>query len=328
MANKKKSSKRPPPKGQRPPPKGQPPSTGAPKSSPSSSPAPKKGQAPRPKASNVKGRSSRQHRSNLGPALMIGGVVAVVALMVFVFLTGTEDEAVRAGASPGAVDKLTSIPAATLDAVGVASAPRNVNALPAGTAPVVEDGKPVVLYYGAEYCPYCAVQRWAATVALSRFGTFTGLEASTSAPPPEILPNTPTVTFHGSTYASDYITLSAVETQTRGFQPLETPDALQRRLFDTYNVESITSSNGGIPFMMIGNLYAWAGSQYDPGVLDDKSFDEIVDALADSTTDVAQEIGSAANYLTAMICQLTGNEPADVCTSAGVQAAQAVFPPV
>ncbi len=321
MTNKKKSSKRPPPKGQLP-------SKGtAPKSSVTPAATPKKPQAPRPKAHAVKGRTSRQHRSELAPKLMIGAVVAVVALMVFVFIIGSDDGADLAGASPGAVDKLTSVPEATLDAVGVSGLPRNVNPLPVGTAPVVEDGKPVVLYYGAEYCPYCAVQRWAATVALSRFGTFEGLEATTSAPPPEILANTPTVTFHGSTYTSDYITLSAVETQTRGFQPLETPDDLQRRLFDTYNVESVTSSNGGIPFMMIGNLYAWAGSQYDPEVLDDKTFDEIVDALADPTTDVAEEIGSAANYLTAMICQLTGGEPVDVCTSTGVQQAQVSFPP-
>ncbi|MBT8166084.1 MAG: DUF929 domain-containing protein [Acidimicrobiia bacterium] len=320
MANKKKSSKRPPPKGNMP-------AGPAKKSTP-----PKKAQAPRPKSSQssgqVKGRTSRQHRSNLGPALMIGGVVAVVVLMVFVFITGTDDEAAQAGASPGAVDKLTSIPVATLDAVGVASDPRNVNALPAGTAPVVEDGKPVVLYFGSEACPFCAVQRWPVTVALSRFGTFGSLEATTSPPSPSTLPNTPTVTYHGATYSSDYITLSSVETATRTGAALETPDDLQSRLFSTYNVESVTGSNGGIPFMMVGNLYTWAGSQYDPGVLDDKTFDEIVDALADPVTDVALEIGTTANYLTAMICQLTGGEPADVCTSAGVQAAQTVFPPV
>lgn len=322
MANQKKPSKRPPPKGKAPP-KGTRPQSGA-----TSSQSPKKAQAPRPKGSQVKGRASRQHRSNLGPALMVGGVIAVVALMVFVFVTGTEDDSVRAGASEGAVDKLTSIPVATLDAVGVAGDPGNVNALPAGTPPVVEDGKPVVLYFGSEACPFCAVQRWPVTVALSRFGTFQGLQATTSPPSPSTLPNTPTVTYHGATYSSDYLSLSSVETATRGGATLEAPDDLQRRLFDTYNVDSVTGSNGGIPFMMIGNLYAWAGSQYDPEVLDDKSFDEIVDALADPSTDVAEEIGTAANYLTAMICQLTGNEPADVCTSAGVQAAQTVFPPV
>ena len=34
---------------------------------------------------------------------------------------------------------------------------------------------------GAEYCPYCAAQRWAMIVALSRFGTFSGLTTVHSA---------------------------------------------------------------------------------------------------------------------------------------------------
>lgn len=246
--------------------------------------------------------------------------------MVVVFLTGNTDDAARAGASEGAVDRLTSIPASTLDAVGLPLAPRNVIALPADTPEVVEDGKPVVLYYGAEFCPFCAVQRWPATVALSRFGTFTGLQPSSSAPPPEILPNTPSVTYHGSSFASDYITLSTVETQTRTFRALESPNDLQRTLFNTYNVEAITGSNGGIPFMMIGNRYAWAGAQYDPSVLDDKSFDEIVAGLEDPATDLAREIGSAANYITAMICQVTNGEPVEVCATPVIEQAQVALP--
>ncbi len=39
---------------------------------------------------------------------------------------------------------------------------------------LVKDGKPEVLYIGA-YCPFCAAERWAAIVALSRFGTFSVL---------------------------------------------------------------------------------------------------------------------------------------------------------
>ncbi|MCP4251713.1 MAG: DUF929 domain-containing protein, partial [bacterium] len=190
--------------------------------------------------------------------MLIGGVLVVVATIVVVFLVQGTDDSDIAGASPGSIDKLTSLPTATLEAVGIPNPPRNVNPLPAGTAPVELDGKPVVLYYGAEFCPFCAVQRWPATIALSRFGTFEGLAASASAPPPEVLPNTPTVTYHGSTYTSDYITLSSVETATRSFDPLETPTDQQERLFTTYNVESVTGSNGGIPFMMIGNRYAWA----------------------------------------------------------------------
>jgi hypothetical protein len=274
----------------------------------------------------VPGRSARRGRSSSFGPLLIGGVVLIVAAILVVFVVqGTEDADI-AGASPGSVEKLTSLSPATLEAVGIPTQPRNVNALPAGTPIVEESGKPVVLYYGAEFCPFCAVQRWPATIALSRFGTFEGLEASASAPPPETLPNTPTVTYHGSTYTSDYITLSSVETATRTFNALETPTELQRELFDTYNVDTVTGGGGGIPFMMIGNLYAWAGSQYDPAVLDGKSFDEIVDGIADPATELSREVGGAANYLTAMICELTGGQPGDVCATPLIQQAQAALP--
>lgn len=262
----------------------------------------------------------------MGPLLLIGGVLAAVVVMIVVFLQVGDDDAGPVAALPGSIEKLSAVPAAALESVGVPAQPSNVNALAAGTPPIELDGKPVVLYYGAEYCPFCAVQRWPVVVALSRFGTFEGLAATSSAPPPETLPNTPTVTFHGSTYTSAYITLSAVEVETRKFTPLETPTDLQQQLFASYNIPSITGSNGGIPFMMIGNRYAWAGSQYNPAVLSGKTFDEIADALADPDTDLAREIDGAANYLVAMICQLTGGQPDDVCSTAVVEQAQAALP--
>lgn len=243
--------------------------------------------------------------------------------MVVIFLVSGTDDADVAGASEGKVDELTSVPVATLEAVGIPAAPRNVNPLPAGTPVVEEAGKPVVLYFGSESCSFCAVQRWAATIALSRFGEFGGLEASASAPPL----STPTVTFHGSTYTSDYLTLSSVETATRTGAVLETPTDLQQDLFDTYNVAAVTGSDRrGIPFMMIGNRYAWAGSQYDPAVLDGKTFDEIVDDIRDPATELSREVGGAANYLTAMICELTGGQPADVCSTPLITQAQAALP--
>jgi thiol-disulfide isomerase/thioredoxin len=259
------------------------------------------------------------------PWLAVGGVVVVVGLFVVMFLTKGDDTE-RGNAGTGSLGKLTSVPAATLEAVGVPAEPSNVNLLPSGTPAVEQDGKPVVLYVGAEYCPFCAVERWAMVVALSRFGTFTGLESTTSAPPPETLPNTPTVTFAGATYTSDVITFSSAETETRDFTPLQSLTGTQQQLVDTYNVKAVTGSNGGIPFAMVGNLYAWAGSQYDPAVLDGKNFDEIATALQDPTTEVAKQIGGAANYITAMICQLTGGQPSDVCSSAVIQQAQAALP--
>ena len=37
-----------------------------------------------------------------------------------------------------------------------------------------------MLYYGAEYCPYCAAERWAIAAALSRFGTWSNLKITAS----------------------------------------------------------------------------------------------------------------------------------------------------
>jgi len=256
---------------------------------------------------------------------MVGGVVVVVGFFVVMFLT-KNDNTERGNASEGSIEKLTSVPAETLEAVGVPAEPSNVNRLPSGTPAIEQDGKPVLLYVGAEYCPFCAVERWPVVVALSRFGTFSGLESTTSGPPPEPLPNTPTVTFHGATYTSDYLVFSSVETETRTGGTLETPTDFQQQLFDTYNVESITGSTGAIPFVMVGNLYAWAGSQYDTGVLEDKDFDQIASALPNPDTDVARAIGGAANYLTAMICELTDGQPDDVCSSPVILQARAALP--
>lgn len=266
-----------------------------------------------------------RRRSSRTPWLLIGGVVVVVAFFVVLFVT-RNDNTERGNASAGSIEKLTSVPAATLEAVGVPAQPSNVNALPVNAPAVEQDGKPVLLYVGAEYCPFCAVERWPVVVALSRFGTFTGLKSTTSAPAPETLPNTPTVTFHGSSYTSDYLVFSSVETQTRDFTPLGTPTAFQQQLFDTYNVDAVTGSSGAIPFVMVGNKYAWAGSQYDTGLLEGKDFDQIVTALQQPSTGIAKGIGGAANYITAMICQLTDGQPADVCSSAVITQAQAALP--
>ena len=84
------------------------------------------------------------------------------------------------GAALTALTKqVTSVPAATLDQVGagaVTGTPSRISG-----APLTSGGKPEMLYMGAEYCPYCAAERWSMIVALSRFGTFNGLTTTRSA---------------------------------------------------------------------------------------------------------------------------------------------------
>ena len=61
------------------------------------------------------------------------------------------------------------------------------------------NGKPEVLYIGADYCPFCAVTRWGLILALMRFGNFTKLHYMTSSAS-DSYPSTPTFTFYNSCY--------------------------------------------------------------------------------------------------------------------------------
>jgi hypothetical protein len=177
---------------------------------------------------------------------------------------------------------------------------------PISDAPLVSDGHPEVLYIGAEYCPYCAAERWALVLALSRFGQFSDLGSTTSASD-DVEPDTSTFTFRGASYASDVLSFTGVEVQDREKQPLEslTPDeqAIQDRV----------DTNGSIPFLDIGGRDVLTGANYDVGVLQGKSMDEIADALSDPSSPISQAVVGAANQITSAICQVTGGLPASVC---------------
>ena len=56
-----------------------------------------------------------------------------------------------------------------------------------------------MIFVGAEYCPYCAAERWSMIMALSRFGTFTGLKEMSSESN-DVDPDTSTFTFVDSSY--------------------------------------------------------------------------------------------------------------------------------
>lgn len=156
--------------------------------------------------------------------------------------------------------------------------------------------------------------------ALSRFGTFTGLGKSASGPAPEVYPDTPTVTFHGSTYASDYVVFSPVETATSEGAPLEQPSQAQLKLLDAFG------SNGAIPFLDIGGLYVKNGASIGPDLFSNQGMTtvtEVLDSLSDPADPVGQAINGSANVITAAICETAGGEPADVCGANAVEVAAA-----
>jgi len=274
-------------------------------------------------------QAKAERRSKLMIAGATVGVVAIVVIaLVIAALQGGTDVT---GQSSTALDqatfaKVTSVPAASLDTVGAGASdnpPKTIDA-PALT----KDGKPRVLYVGAEYCPYCATERWPLVVALSRFGTWNNLSASFSAPAPEVNPNTATVSFHGATYSSQYVSFTGYETSTNKMTngqwgKLDTLEGEDLALFQKYNAPPYVQSSGAIPWINFGGTSIQAGASYNSAVILNKTQAEIATALADPTTDIAKGVNGAANVLTAQICKSTNQQPTAVCTAPGVVAAAA-----
>jgi Domain of unknown function (DUF929) len=263
---------------------------------------------------SVAARELQRKRDARRRMLIIGGIcgalVAVVAVMVILYATKTEKKVATSSPAPaGAVKSVTTIPASTYDKVDtgkVVAGPKKVTG-----AALTFAGKPGLYYLGAEYCPFCAAERWPLVVALSRFGTWSNLSQTVSGAAPEPLPATPTFSFFGASYASPYLAFQAVETQTNQkkndqYTPLQTPTAAQDAISAKYG-------SGAIPFLDFGNKYTIEGASYSSAPLAGKSFDEIAAAVADPNSEVGKSVLGTANLMTAMICDVTGGKPGSVC---------------
>ena len=269
--------------------------------------------------------------------LIASGSVVVVIAVVLAFVlvkvnsNGPSSPSTSANGPTGTalsavVKDSTSVPASTLNAVGAGSGVSQAG-LPqkiTGGTSLTSNGKPEMLYMGAEYCPYCAAERWAMVVALSRFGTFSGLHTTHSGNiTGEVFPNTPSLTFYKSTYTSKYLTFTPVEMQTnvpdstgQSYTNLQTPTAAQQSLLKKYDAPPYvpSTSQGAIPFIDFGNKYMLSGATYSPQVLQGKTWSQIAAALKNPASPIAKAVDGTANYLTAAICTMTGNQPASACT--------------
>ena len=288
-------------------------------------------------AQRAAARRAEQRRRIL---IASGSIVAVLAIvLVFVVIKLNSKPASTASGPNGptgaalasVVSGVTSVPASTLDTVGSGNGAftGKIQAIKPAAAPLTANGKPEMLYMGAEYCPYCAAARWAMIVALSRFGTFSGLQtihsaAANGAGQTEPDPNTPTWTFANAKYTSQYLTFTPVELQTNipdtstgTYTNLQTPTKAQQALLTKYDAAPYIDSSqaGAIPFIDFGNKYVSIGTPYDPGVLAGLSWATIAADLHNPNSAVTQAVGGTANHITAAICKMTGNQPASACTA-------------
>ena len=278
----------------------------------------------RKRAERLQSRPASSRRPLLMAVGGVLGLLAVIAALVIAKLVQSDSPAAPArpsGRVPAAVvQKVTTVPAGLFDTIGYQPDVSPLKHIP-GT-PLTRDGKLLVVYVGAEYCPLCAAERWAMVAALARFGTFHNLGATHSSSV-DVDPNTATFSFHKATYTSDYLALDTVELTTNqvegGFyKPLETPTALERRLSQKYDPKFI-------PFVYMGN-YIVTTAAYDPQILAGNTMSQTATALHDPATSISRAILGSANTITAALCEGTHGQPADVCSSAGVVAAAKHLP--
>src|SRR5215472_5121644 len=271
-----------------------------------------------------------RRKSNQRQWLLIGGVLLLIAIIIGAFIViSRQTSGSQAGptqTSPGVLKAVTQVDPNVLGAVGSGGVQNPLHAVK-GSPPLLTgpNSKPEFFYAGGDYCPYCAAERWAIIVALSRFGTFSHLDQIQSAEN-----NISTFTFYHSAYSSPYIDFVPLELygnnvdSSGSYSTLETPTADQQKLITTYDAPPYSNSAGSIPFVDIANKYVLSGASYSPQVLlnsssQSLSWQDIAKSLSNPGSSVAQNVLGTANYITAGICMTTHQQPGSVCNTDVIQ---------
>jgi hypothetical protein len=172
--------------------------------------------------------------------------------------------------------------------------------------PFTSHGKPLVVYIGADYCMYCAAQRWSLIIALMRFGNFTGLRYMSSSPADG---DYPTFSFSNATYTSRYLVFQGFEQEDRNQKPLQTVPTNYSAVFLQYG--------GGYPFINFGDKYLLAGALYAPQNLEGRDWSNVLGQIKTNST-LGNDVKAAANVITALVCKLTGDQPMEVCNQSPI----------
>jgi thiol-disulfide isomerase/thioredoxin len=288
---------------------------------------PPRGGRPVPRASARQSLQQRRQRNIYTALAVIGVVVVVVAVIITVSLTGGGTKNPTAGKvssgafaiSPSLVAQVEGVP---VDKLVAAAKPLPDTAVPSQALPAknpvyTQGGKPAVVYVGAEYCPYCAAERWPLVVALSKFGTFSGLTGTTSSAT-DTNPSTPTFSFYGSTYTSKYLTFNSDEEETSSGTALQAPTAAEQALVTKWDttpyIPAADQGQNPIPFIFLGGKYLLTGTQYDASPLSGKQWDAAARYITSGTNATSKAVEAAAGYLIGDLCVLTHNQPAAVCS--------------
>jgi hypothetical protein len=254
----------------------------------------------------------RKSRRGLIVGLTVTGVATVLVLVLVLTLLILANYTPTGRTHTAVIGQVTNVPARVLKTVGSGQAFSDALSRIRTQPSLTRNGKPELLYIGAAFCPFCAADQWPIIVALSKFGTFSNLANSRSAPKPEKYPNTATLTFDEASYSSRYLTFVTVESQTINRTPLQPATPQEKRLWNKY-------TQGAWPFFDIGNRF-FSEALFDPAVLQGKSPSQIAAALSHPSSPIAQAVDGSANVVIAAVCSITSNQPTSVCDTPTISA--------
>jgi thiol-disulfide isomerase/thioredoxin len=259
-------------------------------------------------------RAEARRRMFIGGGSVLA-VLAVVVALIIVHVAGESSSSgstVRTALPASVLHDVNNVPASVMAAVGTGSVLKysQTPITKITGAALTENGKPEMLYIGAEFCPYCAAMRWSMAVALSKFGTMSPLSGIHSSST-DTDPSTPTLTFYKSSYSSKYLTFTPVENEDVNRHVLQATTAAQTALWVHYE----PGGTQDYPFIDFGNKTVVVDPMYDPAVLAKMTWAQVAAALHDPSSAVAQGAIGAANYITAAICNMTNNQPSTVCSA-------------
>jgi uncharacterized protein DUF929 len=253
-------------------------------------------------------KRAEARRRLLLPVGAVTVVLAIVVALVTVKLTATPVRLVASESSApvAVVRQVTTVPSAVLAQVSPGQVITPLQKVRGGGSPLTVGGKPAIVFVSEESCPFCAAERWAVTVALSHFGTWSQLGITRSAAT-DVFPDTATLSFRTARYRSAELTLLTTELTDNAGHPLQAQTPLDATLISSFDVPPYVNSadqSGSVPFLDIANQYVLAGAQYDPQVLAGLSAAQIASQLSDPSSPVARAIDGSAQVIIAAINQV------------------------
>jgi hypothetical protein len=237
--------------------------------------------------------------------IVVGGIVgyAIYVQSQQQTTTTVSSSLIDTPISSALYQNLSSVSTTTLSSIG--STQSGVTSpSPISDSALISNGKPEVLYIGDEWCPNCAAERWSLVVALSKFGSFTGLQYMASAADDG---NIATITFSNASYTSQYISFVAVENQARNRTVIQNPTSTEQALWSKY------SSTQSVPFIDFGGQYVLTGAQFSFTILSGDNWTEIGSQVNNPSSSIAKMIDGAANQIMGAICKMDSGQPSSIC---------------